>query len=93
MLGTSRVPLLRDSSFSAMNEWFAEMAEADLLFHPDDAPENIIRIVDGTPTFSASECAALREIIDLLFSEHGDLVYTCGLAHAQRALGLDEQAH
>ena len=55
--------------------WFAEMSKRDLLFHPDDAPENIFLLSDGEPFFSTHECRLINNILDDMFSKFGDDVY------------------
>jgi len=67
----SRVPALKDVTYLSMSSWYESMAKADLLFHPDDAAEDIVKISNGAPTFSAEERVQLNSIISTLFNEHG----------------------
>lgn len=70
----SRIPKLSEMSFDGALVWFSEMQCRDLLFHPEDDPADVIRVADGTRTFSASEQEELRL---LLSGMEG------GLGHAQ----------
>jgi len=51
------------------------MSEHDLLFHPDDPPEEIILIDSGELVFSASECEKLNKILDNMFQQFDEKVY------------------
>lgn len=53
----SRIPAYDCMNPNGMLIWFSEMALRDLLFHPEDAPESIIRVDDGSKTFTPTECA------------------------------------
>jgi hypothetical protein len=75
-MGTEmRVPAFKDKSMEGMRAWFAAMADADLLFHPDDSPESIIKTASGERLFSNAENAELVVLIDEMFSLYGDEVY------------------
>jgi hypothetical protein len=56
----SRIPKLNEVSFDGALMWFSEMQCQNLLFHPEDDPAEIIRIVDGKPTFSKQEVKEIR---------------------------------
>ena len=62
----SRIPKLHEVSFDGALMWFSEMQCQNLLFHPEDDPANIVRIVDGARTFAANEVAYLRDLLDRL---------------------------
>lgn len=75
MQTTSRIPELPGTSYQSMDSWFKSMAEADLLFHPDDEPKDIVRIADGAAAFTEEECRTLNETLSVMFKHHGDEVY------------------
>jgi hypothetical protein len=62
----NRIPELREASFDGALTWFSDMKVANLLFHPDDDPAEIIRIKTGHKMFSEVESSILRTIIDTL---------------------------
>ena len=59
----SRIPKLNEVSFDGALMWFSEMQCQNLLFHPEDDPADIIRISDGTRSFSDREVAELRFLL------------------------------
>jgi hypothetical protein len=68
-------------------EWYATMIKLDLMFHPDDSPEDIVsskpgsfrNIDDYDPLFTAEECKELRVIHELIWADtDGD---PCGAAY------------
>ena len=67
----SRIPKLRDVSFDGALTWFAEMQSQSLLFHPDDDPAGIIRILDGVRTFSDREVSELKFLLKELNASLG----------------------
>ncbi|MFA7292504.1 MAG: hypothetical protein WC023_09680 [Rhodocyclaceae bacterium] len=67
----SRIPKLSEMSFDGALVWFTEMQCRDLLFHPEDDPADVIRVADGTRTFSASEQEELRLLLSELERELG----------------------
>ena len=75
MQAISRIPKLKDHTFSAAQEWFTAMQKADLLFHPDDDPQDIVLIATNKPIFSTAEVTAVREIMGQLFESFGNSVY------------------
>lgn len=74
-MNTSRIPEFNDKSFDGMLTWFATMSEHDLLFHPDDLPQDIFVIATGAKTFSPDECSKAGSILHTMFELHGDDVY------------------
>lgn len=71
----SRIPEFTNNTFDGMLGWFAEMSVRGLLFHPDDSPEDIISVDDGSPVFSNRECEDLNAILGVMFSVHGSQVH------------------
>lgn len=86
MKTVSRIPPKPGKAYFAMHHWFYKMYKADLLFNPDDSPENIVEIETGKPAFTAEECAELNEIIKSLFENHGDAVYDCCIKYAHKEI-------
>ena len=71
----SQIPDYTGLKFNDMSLWFSKMSEHDLLFHPDDPPEEIESIESGELMFSVSECEKLNAILDNMFQQFGDKVY------------------
>ena len=88
MLLSSRIPPRPNKSFFAMNRWFNKMYQSGLLYHPDDAAENIVSVATGEPLFTKDECGELDKAMADMFEHHGDKVYEVGLHYAQKALGI-----
>jgi hypothetical protein len=86
MQSISRIPTLEDVSYQSMDLWFRLMVEANLHFHPDDSPKDIVRISDGAPTFTEDECLALDKTMSTLFENHGNDVYEAAYPHFIRFL-------
>jgi len=77
-MNTSRIPAYDHTHPSGMQNWFAAMAEQDLLFHPEDSATQIIRLSDGAPFFTKAEAAEADRVMAEIFAEHGDKVIdTC----------------
>lgn len=74
-MNTSRIPGYIEKSFDGMLIWFAEMSKRDLLFHPDDALENIVSLSNREQLFSTHECRLINNILGDMFSEFGEDVY------------------
>ena len=72
----SRIPKLTEMSFDGALMWFSELQYSDLLFHPEDDPDQIFNISDNSKTFSACEVQELRWVLDELEDEigHDDVV-------------------
>ena len=72
----SRIPKLTEVSFDGALMWFSELQSSDLLFHPEDDPDQIFKISDNSKTFSSSEVRELRLILDELEDTigHDDVV-------------------
>jgi hypothetical protein len=73
---SSRVPRYEEPTFKGMKKWFKMMAKRGLLFHPDDAPDQIISTRTGQRMFCRDECLKLESIIGKMFKRFGDKVYT-----------------
>ncbi len=74
-----------------MYNWFDMMGTAGLLFHPDDDPEEIVRIVNGRAMFNAVEVMQLRGVIDQLFALHGEVVYEAACTSSMRLLRVGDE--
>lgn len=72
---TNRIPDLAENTFNGMALWFAGMWEHELLFHPDDSPNQIIDIRTGESMFSAEECEKLESILSHMFGKFGNEVH------------------
>lgn len=59
----SRIPKLNEVTFDGALQWFSEMQCQNLLFHPEDDPAEIVRISDGTRTFSSQEVMELSFVL------------------------------
>lgn len=62
----SRIPKLNEVTSDGALQWFSEMQCQNLLFHPEDDPAEIVRISDGTRTFSSQEVIELRFLLEEL---------------------------
>lgn len=71
----SRIPDLTENTFDGMLLWFAELSERELLFHPDDSPDQIVNIRTGEPTFSSEECRKTERILGCMFDKFGNGVH------------------
>lgn len=75
MQAISRIPALQEQTFAAAQQWFATMQKAELLFHPDDDPQDIVTVATNKQVFTAGEVTAVRAIMAQLFEYLGDDVY------------------
>jgi hypothetical protein len=75
MQAMSRIPALQEQTFAAAQQWFATMQKAELLFHPDDDPQDIVTVATNKPVFTAIEATEVRAIMEQLFEALGDDVY------------------
>ena len=57
----SRIPKTTELSFDGARQWFIALQSGDLLFHPEDDPADIVRIIDGSRTFADEEADQIRE--------------------------------
>ncbi|MHB1198753.1 MAG: hypothetical protein ACYCZ6_04185 [Polaromonas sp.] len=74
-MNRTRIPKLTAVTPAAAKSWFKRMLERGLQFHPDDDPNEIVFISDGTRFFSDQECTQLNEYVHRLFAALGDTVY------------------
>jgi len=83
----NRIPEVKNDSIEAMQDWFNEMKEKGLLFHPDDDPREIVSLIDVKlgSIFTEEESNLLDGIIDSFFRIHGEAVYDAGL----KATGIE----
>ncbi len=75
----SRIPFLQRTDVEGAHKWFAEMAAAGLIFHPEDEPSDIVMAASGAPLFSSEEADEVANIIQLLSCElgHDLMIETC----------------
>lgn len=90
MADINRIPKLRDQSKEAMDRWFFDMAEAGLIFHPEELAVSIVKISDGATFFSPEEAEVAQQIMDELCGRFGDeTVIESAYPHFMRAAGHD----
>lgn len=83
-----RIPAWTNVSLSGVGLWFKAMLRANLLYHPDDDPIDVISLQTGRRLFHRAEVIKLREIIKHMFSVHGDAVYEVALPVFHEAIGI-----
>ncbi|MDQ5908357.1 MAG: hypothetical protein QG599_448 [Pseudomonadota bacterium] len=86
-----RIPDLNDASFDGAVQWFTEMANRGLLFHPDDDPADIVVIKTGEPMFNDREVESARLIMERLFETLGDDVYEAACPVMRKACGFTDE--
>lgn len=84
----SRIPEYTNKSFDGMLTWFAEMSVRELLFHPEDKPEDIVTIKNGEPMFSSVECQQLNVILEAMYKQFGDMVCEAAYPIFMTRMGL-----
>jgi hypothetical protein len=85
-----RIPDFTIKTFDGMSFWFSEMAVRKLIFHPDNPPDQVVRIDDGSAFFTPVECSKLKTILDAMFNEHGDRVYDACYPAFMKASGFPD---
>ncbi len=70
---TSRIPAYDRISANGMRQWFEQMSQRGLLFHPEDSAETIIA-PDGSRLFTDVESAQADAILKDMFDQHGNRV-------------------
>ena len=85
---SGRIPAWSDVSLGGVALWFKVMLRANLLYHPDDDPKDVISLRTGRRLFHRSEAIKLRKIIKEMFSAHGDSVYEAALPVFHEALDI-----
>ena len=84
-----RIPTPSSNDARAMSQWFSDMAESGLIFHPEDEAASIVFISNGEPFFSADEAKKAQAIIDEFFLNFGDAtVIEAAYPHFMRAAGF-----
>lgn len=84
-----RIPDLIDNSTHAMSQWFSDMADSGLIFHPEDEAASIVFISNDEPLFSTAEAAKAQAMIDNFFNQFGDVaVIEAAYSHFMRAAGF-----
>lgn len=84
----NRIPDLQDNSTEAMSRWFSDMADAGLIFHPEDPANDIIHSQSGKPFFSEEEAKKAQLILDEVFNRFGNAaVIDAAYPHFMRAAG------
>jgi hypothetical protein len=61
----SRIPIFKGLSKDQFQVWCNEMAEAGLIFHFEDKPEDIMKY--NEPLFTKAECHELNVILNTVF--------------------------
>lgn len=83
-----RIPDFPEPTCRGLRRWFRSMHEADLLYHPDEPAESVVRIHTGEACFTPAECLQLNAAIESMFATHGDAVYTVVLYFARKGSGI-----
>lgn len=89
-----RIPKPLEFTFDGARQWFTALHEADLLFHPEDDPADIVQIVDGSRTFTDAEAVEIRSHMDQLETAIGhDAVIAAAYPVFMGAIGLLDVEH
>lgn len=88
----SRIPDFANKSREGMSIWFAEMSLRGLLFHPEDAPSDILTIASNERTFTPAECAKLDGIMAEMFALFGDGVCETAYPIFMKCMGWRQAA-
>ncbi len=88
MHAISHIPKIKDHTFNAAREWFAAMQKVELLFHPDDDPQDIVSIATNKPAFTDAEVSAVQKVMARLFESLGNEVYEACYPIAMEACSL-----
>ncbi len=89
-MNTLRIPEYDEKpGLDGVSEWFSSMFDSELLFHPDDSPEEIVNVATGEKLFSIGECGRLNRIMDRMFSKYGDKVYEMAYPYFMKAIHPD----
>lgn len=83
----SRIPKYDRTNADGMLFWFSEMAARNLIFHPVDAPAEIVGVEDGSPIFTDAECKEVESILSRMFAEHGNGVIDACYPFYMRRVG------
>jgi len=91
-MNISRIPDYSDKTFDGMLIWFATLSERDIVFHPDDKPEDVISSETGEKLFSQNEIEVLNGIMNEMFELHGDNVYEAAYPIFMKKMGIQMDA-
>ena len=72
---TCKIPKLKADNAKAAKSWLQRMHRRNLLFCVDSNPQDLVKISDGSPMFTALECVELSAILDRLFAAIGSEVH------------------
>lgn len=67
----SRIPPYDPRTPSGMRAWFEEMDRKGLLFHPEDAPSEVLAGGTWVPLFTPGEAAQAARVIARMTADHG----------------------
>lgn len=93
MSTNKRIPDFPEPTCCGLRRWFRHMFAADLLYHPDEPAETIVRIDTREASFTPEECVELNAAVESMFAVHGDLVYAIGLHFARKLRGIKPERH
>lgn len=90
----NRIPIPVGDSRASMGQWFSEMSDNGLIFHPEDAAESIVYRESGEPFFSAAEACRAQAILDGFSRRFGeeaviDACYPHFMRAVRRIQGLE----
>lgn len=91
-MNASRIPDFANKSREGMSIWFAEMSLRGLLFHPEDAPRDIITITTNERTFTSEECIKLDGIMAEMFTLFGNDVCEAAYPIFMKRMGMQQAA-
>lgn len=91
----NRIPTLADNSVASMDQWFSEMSDCGLIFHPEDAAESMVYRDSGKPLFTTEEAYRAQMILDGFFRQFGEAVvidacYPHFIRAVRRVTGLEK---
>lgn len=87
MLNEKEILDWTDESRSGLFDWWYQMADRELAFHPDDPPSTIVYVESGEPVFTVAACRKLEGIYDRMMQQHGELIYEAGFQAVWERLG------
>lgn len=91
-MNASRIPDFANKSREGMSIWFTEMSLRGLMFHPEEAPSDIFRVVTNERIFTPAECAKLDGILAEMFAMFGDGVCETAYPIVMKCTGLRQAA-
>lgn len=87
MITAQCIPEWSDRSLAGLESWWQDIASLGLIFHPDDAPEEIVTRDSGQKLFKTEACIKLKSILFDMFSLYGDAVYDASHAALMEEMG------